>query len=154
MAENLWRGRVSTKWRPDLGSAYPKTPVTTFCLTIFIRFEFPLMFLVQFLRYVSLLQEGTTAELPALDNSPDPPLSALWYIEASNGQRQHASNACHDNWKFCFILQLYFVSDTDRRTHRDLLLWHHLHVSVYWLIYWRSHWIRLFSASIQTAQYY
>ena len=31
------------------------------------------MFLVQFLRYVSLLQEGTTAELPALDNSPDPP---------------------------------------------------------------------------------
>ena len=40
VAKNLWRSRVSTKQRPDLDSACLKTPITTFCLTILINWNF------------------------------------------------------------------------------------------------------------------
>ena len=64
VAKNLWRSIVSTQQRLYLDSAYLKSPITTFCLTILMDLIFS--FWVQVSSYLSLLQQGTTAGFPPL----------------------------------------------------------------------------------------
>ena len=72
MANNLWRSRVSIKWRPDLDSACLKTSNNLLFYHI-DGFEFSLIFWVPNLSYPPLLIEGTTAEFPALGSSHNRP---------------------------------------------------------------------------------
>ena len=71
--KNLRRSRVSTKQTPDLDLAFLKTLITTFCLTMLMDLNFFLIFWVQILSYLPLLQEKTTAEFPSLGSSHNCP---------------------------------------------------------------------------------
>ena len=57
-----------------------KTPYNNLLFDYIDRFEFFLIFWVKILRYLPLLQEGTTAEFPALGSSHNRPCSALTEI--------------------------------------------------------------------------
>ena len=68
MKEQSWH-----KTEARFGLSMPKTPYNNLLLDHIDGFEFFLIFWVQILSYLPLLQEGTTAGFPALGSSHNRP---------------------------------------------------------------------------------
>ena len=76
------------------GLSMLKNPYNNLLFDHIDRFEFFLIFWGQILSYLPLLQEGTTAELPALGSSHNRPCPYVVSTDAATAAKLHTAKCC------------------------------------------------------------